>query len=98
MLESHHGSHVLDLIACRQKGEGIERAEVFDPDLGAAAALVQPVDPQRLRRHASLKSQRVHMVKRTARAILPIIDPVQTTSHSLRSLSLLHRPEAGGAH
>ena len=85
MQESQLGSNVLDLNACRQQRESIERAEVFQPHLGTAPLLFPPMAPQRLRRHASLKGQRVHMVKRPARAPLPIVDPFQTMLHSLMS-------------
>lgn len=82
MLKAHDGSNVLDLLACRQKGERIKRAEVFQPDFGAAPPLFPPMNPQRFRRNSSLKSQRVHMVKRMTRAPHPVIDPVQMISHS----------------
>ena len=89
MLKSQHGSNVLDLTACRQKAKSVERAEVFEPHLGAATPLLPPVNSQSLRRHASRKGQRVHMVKRPARLLFPVVYLVQPTFHSLSSQLLL---------
>ena len=90
--------HFLDGDSLGQPLHRIEHHQLFQPAFGAAAEPLMPVVAQALRGDTQRPRQHRNPITGRSPALYPIIDGIQTTSHSLRFLSLLHRPEADSSH
>jgi hypothetical protein len=90
--------HLLDRDSLRQPLHRIEHQQLFQPAFGAAAKPLMPVVAQALRGETKIPRQHRNPITGRSPALYPIVDGIQTTSHSLHSLSSVRRPSVNEAY